>query len=156
MKRIRNTRGSTLTTAIIVLLLVLTLTGGIYVLASIYYHDSEGNHYERQAYLFAKSECKVFSQYLTNEGDKSPYYPSSDHNSAKTAMTTDIKLSRNTASNSSVVSGIKSNTVTYRWYGNNTIKYKVTVNYKGETSTVTLSCVKSDSSSSKKWIYSYE
>lgn len=159
MKALKNNKGSTYTTAIIVLMIVLILTGGMYMIATVYYSDSEANHYSRQAYLFAKSECKVFAQYLTNNGDENnPYFPNpKKNNSEDTTVTTDITLSRNTESPKNVVNGIKKNTVTYRWYGDNEIKYKVTVNYKGESSTVTLSCTRiANDKTYKKWTFLYE
>lgn len=156
MKALKNNKGSTITTAIIVLMIVLILTGGMYMIAVVYYQDSEQNHNYRQAYLFAKSECKVFAQYLSNEGEKSPYFPKKENNSEDTAVTSNITLSRNTESSKNVVKGIKKNTVTYRWYGDKEIKYKVTVNYKGQTSTVTLCCIKVASDSDRKWTYIYE
>lgn len=157
MKALKNNKGSTITTAIIVLMIVLVLTGGMYMIATVYYSDSEANHYNRQAYLFAKSECKVFAQYLSNEGEKSPYFPKKENNSENTAITSNITLSRNTESSKNVVKWIWKNTVTYRWYGDNEIKYKVTVNYKGQTSTVTLSCTKvAGDSTNRKWTYLYE
>lgn len=157
MKTLKNNRGSTLTAAIIVLLVVLILTGGMYMIATVYYQDSEQNHYYRQAYLFAKSECKVFAQYLSNEGEKSPFFPKKENNSKDTAVTTNITLSKNTESSKNVVKGIKKNTVTYRWYGDHEIKYKVTVNYMGQTSTVTLSCTNTTEDLKKgKWTYLYE
>lgn len=152
MKVLKNNKGSTLTTAIIVSSVVLFLTGGMYMIAMVYYQDSEQNHNYRQAYLFAKSECKVFSQYLTNNGDKNnPYYPPKENNSK------DIKKYITLSRNKNVVKDVKENTVTYRWYGDNEIKYKVTVNYKGQTSTVTLSCTKvAGDSTNRKWTYLYE
>lgn len=153
MKVLKNNRGSTLTAAIIVWFVVLFLTGGMYMIAVVYYQDSEQNHNYRQAYLFAKSECKVFAQYLSNTSTRdNPYYPDPNkNNSQETAITTKItlsKLSKNV---------VKENTVTYRWYGDHEIKYKVTVNYKGQTSTVTLSCTKAAGDSKKgKWTYLYE
>lgn len=153
MKALKNNRGSTQTAAIIVWLVVLILTGGMYMIAAVYYQDSEQNHYYRQAYLFAKSECKVFAQYLSNEGEKSPYFPKKENNSKDTAVTTNIILSKN----KNVVKEIKMNTVTYRWYGDYEIKYKVTVNYMGQTSTVTLSCTNTTDDLKKgKWTYLYE
>ncbi len=157
MKALKNNKGSTITTAIIVWMIVLFLTGGMYMIAVVYYQDSEQNHNYRQAYLFAKSECKVFAQYLSNEGEKSPYFPKKESNSKETAVTTNITLSKNTESSKNVVKGIKKNTVTYRWYGDHEIKYKVTVNYMGQTSTVTLSCTSTTDDLKKgKWTYLYE
>lgn len=158
MRTLKNNKGSTLTTAIIVLLVVLSLTTGMYVLGVVYYWHSEQNHYSRQAYLFAKSECKVFSQYLSNKGSNSPFYPDPQvNNSDATTIRKDISLSRNTASSNSLVDGIKENYVKYRWYGANEIKYKVTVKYKGETSTVTISCTKpEDDNTYKNWKFLYE
>ena len=79
------------------------------------------------------------------------------NNSKDTAVTTNITLSKNTESSKNVVKGIKKNTVTYRWYGDHEIKYKVTVNYMGQTSTVTLSCTNTTGDLKKgKWTYLYE
>ena len=158
MKTLRNSKGSTLSTAIIVLLVVLSLTTGMYVLGVLYYRQSEQNHYSRQAYLFAKSECKVFSQYLSNEGQKSPFFPDPKANTSDaTAIKKAISVSQNTTSSNSLVDGITENKVEYRWYGANEIKYKVTVKYKGETSEVTISCTKpSDDTTYKSWKFLYE
>lgn len=75
MKQIKNKNGSVLTTTVIILMIVLILTGVMYSIAWLYFMQSIENNEQRQAYLYAKSECDVIAKYFINYGkNENPYY----------------------------------------------------------------------------------
>lgn len=77
MKQIKNKNGSVLTTTVIILMIILILTRAMYSIAQLYYMQSIENNEQRQAYLYAKSECDVIAKYFINYGNdtnENPYY----------------------------------------------------------------------------------
>lgn len=75
MKQIKNKNGSVLTTTVIILMIILVLTGAMYSIAQLYYMQSIENNEQRQAYLYAKSECDVIAKYFINyDKNENPYY----------------------------------------------------------------------------------
>lgn len=77
MKQIKNKNGSVLTTTVIILMIILILIRAMYSIAQLYYMQSIENNEQRQAYLYAKSECDVIAKYFINYGNdtnENPYY----------------------------------------------------------------------------------
>ena len=144
MERIKNKKGSVLTTTVIISMLILTLTGIMYGIAWLYFAQSIENNEQRQAYLYAKSECDVIAKYFINYGNDQNDNPYSvDTTKAvkepadKSADTFNITLTNNNSkAKNDRVRAIPKNTNDKNKNGVATIK--VTVTYHKQSSTVSL------------------
>lgn len=147
MKQLRNNKGSTITTAVIVLMIVMILTGGMYMLAGAYYRNTINDYSERQAYLYAKGECSVLGNYLVSYGSNSsnPYWVNTGE--TKTLKNIEIhKVDSNGNDTGEKISKIQSSSGTISHENENEMIFKVTVKVAGQSSTVTLTCTKSGDS----------
>ena len=158
MERIKNKKGSVLTTTVIISMLILTLTGIMYGIAWWYFAQSIENNEQRQAYLYAKSECDVIAKYFINYGNDQNDNPYSvDTTKAvkepadKSADTFNITLTNNNSkAKNDRVRAIPKNTNDKKynfgkvWYSkktdnkNGVATIKVTVTYHKQSSTVSL------------------
>lgn len=147
MKHIKNKNGSTLTTAIIVLLVVMILTSGMYMLAGAYYRNTINDYSERQAYLYAKGECTVLANYLVTYGlTNNPYYTYPATGETKTLSKIEIhKVDANGNETGEKIKKIQSSSGTIAHVSENEIVFTVTVKVGGQSSTVSLNCKASGS-----------
>ncbi len=147
MKQIKNKNGSVLTTTVIILMIVLILTGVMYSIAWLYFMQSIENNEQRQAYLYAKSECDVIAKYFINYGndpnnlDDNPYSFSLED---KKIDTFPITLKNNSSkATTNRVAAITKN-VGKVWCSkheddkNYVVTIEVTVTYHKQSSTVSL------------------
>lgn len=138
----KNEQGSTIVAVVIVTMLVLVLTGAMYMLAQSYYNRSVRNNDERQAYLFAKSEVKIIANNLKKEKGS---FTTSAYDPKDASGTWNLNLSKtSTVGSKNYVKAITKNVcaykVTNRNDGSRIVTYKVTVGYNNSESTVSIDC----------------
>ncbi|MGN1392084.1 MAG: hypothetical protein ACI4WQ_08850 [Sharpea porci] len=142
MSKVKNEEGSTIVAVVIVTMLVLILTGAMYMLAQSYYNRSVRNNDERQAYLYAKSEVKIIADNLKKETGSfttSVYYPKD----ASGTWNLNLSKTSNVGSKNYVkliTKNICEYKVTTKDDGSHVVTYKVTVGYNNRESTVSIDC----------------
>lgn len=142
MKKLKNTKGSTITTAVIVAMLVVILLAAIFGVSQLYRSNSRAQKSERQAYLYAKGECYVFANYLLNYQENKTYNPYYLAVGEKKIKVKDIKIKKKNTTDSDL--DLEDSTVEISRKSENEMEYKATATVNGQTATVTLSCIKND------------
>lgn len=145
MNKLKNKNGSVLSTAIIVLLVVASLTAGMYMIANMYLRNTINNSYERQAYLYAKSECTSLANYLIKyqETGLNKYYVAQKGDKITFSS---MKLQNKSGVESTKV---KFSNVSIERTDDKEIKYSVTATVHNQSSTVKLTCKKN---ANNKWV----
>lgn len=151
MKKLKNTKGSTITTAVIVAMLVVILLAAIFGVSQLYRSNSRAQKSERQAYLYAKGECYVFANYLISYQENTSLNPYFIKEGEKSITINNVKIVKKGAGKSDL--DLEDSTVKISRKSKNEMEYWASATVNGQTATVTLTCFKED----ENWVKgSYE
>lgn len=133
MHQVKNNKGSTLVTAVIVLLIALALITAMQLIKGSYEMRSYNQVSRRQAYLYAKSTCNTLAEYLIKYKSKNEWYVSQVGDSK------DVNIESLKIGNEQI-NALEFNSVKITRTGENTMTYRVTAVYRKQSQTVKLTC----------------
>jgi hypothetical protein len=141
---IKNRRGSTLTAVIVVMLIAMTLMGGMTAIAYSYYMRSFDDNYTRQAKLCSQSACEVIGKDIHQADEKTDYSKLIPTESNEIIKLDNISLIKTNGSSPANVSNGVTMNGKIKLVDSKTIEIIITATYKTHTATSTLKMLKNE------------
>lgn len=143
---IKNRRGYTLTAVMIVMLIAMTLMGGMTAIAYSYYKRSFDDNYTRQAKLCSQSACEVIGKDIHQADETTDYSKLIPTESGKIIKLHNINLIKTNGSSPDNVSNGVTMNGEIELIDAKTIKITITATYKTHSATSTLKMLKNEES----------